>query len=149
MYQAYKNNGDTKERGGTKIIPNHALDTIGNPSDACLPPFRPSLTSYALEYSGALRMIRVFVFSNDLMTWVMPRGWQELIYIGRSIQREPLDQTDLKNGVDWISMAVENRHSKRRLIGVSHGSAILQVGPASPTCQPLRVYFNGLPSGVF
>ena len=44
----YKTNGDTKERGGTKIIPNHALDMIGNPSEACLPPSRPSLTSYAL-----------------------------------------------------------------------------------------------------
>ena len=56
---------DTKERG-TKIIPNHALDTIGNPSEAFLPPSRPSLTSYALEYGGALRMIRVSIFSNDL-----------------------------------------------------------------------------------
>ena len=56
---------DTKDRG-TKIIPNHALDTIGNPSEACLPHSRPSPTSYALEYGGALRMIRVYVFSNDL-----------------------------------------------------------------------------------
>ena len=67
-----------KRGGGTRIIRNHALDTIGNPSEACLPPFRPSLTSYALEYGGALRMIRVSVFSNDLMTAVMPeggRGW--------------------------------------------------------------------------
>ena len=54
--------------GGTKIIPNHALDTIGNPSEACLPPSRSSLTSYALEYDRPLRMIRGFVFSNDLMT---------------------------------------------------------------------------------
>jgi hypothetical protein len=54
------------KRWGTKIIPNHALDKIGNPSEACLPPSRPSLTSYALEYGGALRKIRVFVFSNDL-----------------------------------------------------------------------------------
>ena len=57
---------DTKERGA-KIIPNHALDMISNPSETCLPPSRPSLTSYALEYDGALRMIRVSVFSNDLM----------------------------------------------------------------------------------
>ena len=49
------------------IIPNHALDTIRNPSEAYLPPSRPSLTSYALEYDGALRMIRVSVFSYDLM----------------------------------------------------------------------------------
>ena len=57
---------DTKERG-TKIIPNHALDKIRNPREACLPPSRPSLTSYTLEYGGALRMIRVYVFLNDLL----------------------------------------------------------------------------------
>ena len=57
---------EVQKRGGTKIISNHALDTIGNPSKVCLPPSRPSLTSYDLEYGGALRMIRVFVFSNDL-----------------------------------------------------------------------------------
>ena len=68
-----------------KIIPNHALDTIGNPSEACLPPSRPSLTSYALEYDGALRMIRVCIFSNDWMTGVMPRVWQGLVYIARSV----------------------------------------------------------------
>jgi hypothetical protein len=58
---------EIQKRGGTKIIPNHALDTIGNPSEVCLPPSRPSLTSYAPEYGGALRNIRVSVFSNDLM----------------------------------------------------------------------------------
>ena len=57
---------EIQKRGGTKIIPNHALDKIGNPSEACLPSSRPSLTSYAREYGGALRMIRVFVFSDDL-----------------------------------------------------------------------------------
>ena len=69
---------EIQKRGGTKIIPNHALDTIGNPSEAWLPPSKPSQTSYALEYGGALRMIRVSAFSNDLMTRVMPgggRGW--------------------------------------------------------------------------
>ena len=65
-----------KERGGTKSIPNHTLDMLGNPSEACLPPSRPSLTSYAQEYDGALRMIRVSIFSNDLM----PLGGQGLIY---------------------------------------------------------------------
>ena len=59
---------------GTKIIPNHALDMIRNPSEFCLPPSRPSLTSYALEYGGALRMIRVSVFSNDLMPRVVGAG---------------------------------------------------------------------------
>jgi hypothetical protein len=58
---------EIQKREGTKIIPNHALNKIGNPSKAYLPPSRPSLTSYALEYGGALRMIRVSIFSNDLM----------------------------------------------------------------------------------
>ena len=57
---------EIQKRGGTKIVPNHTLDMIGNPSKACLPPSRPSLTSYALEYGGALRMIRVSDFLNDL-----------------------------------------------------------------------------------
>ena len=58
---------EVQKRGGTKIIPNHAFDTIRNPSEACLPFSRPSLTSYALKYGGALRMIRVSIFSTDLM----------------------------------------------------------------------------------
>ena len=91
---------EVQKRGGTKIISNHALDTIENPSEACLPPRRPSLTSYNLEYGGDLRMIRVSIFLNDLMNGVMPKGWQGLVYIGWSIQREPLDQTNLKDGVD-------------------------------------------------
>ena len=40
---------EIQKRGGTRIIPNHALDKIGNPSEACLPPSRSNLTSYALE----------------------------------------------------------------------------------------------------
>ena len=57
---------EVQKRGGTKIIRNHALDTIRNPSESCLPPSRPSLTSYALKYGGALRRIRVSVFSNNI-----------------------------------------------------------------------------------
>jgi hypothetical protein len=56
-----------RERG-IRIIPNHALDNVKNPSEACLPPSGPSLTCYALEYRGALRMIRVSIISNDLMS---------------------------------------------------------------------------------
>ena len=90
---------DVQKRGGTKIIPNHTLDKIENPSEAYLPPFRPSLTSYAQAYGGALRIIRVSVFSKDLCN--MPQGrWQGLVYIGQSVQRVPLDQTNLKDGVD-------------------------------------------------
>ena len=40
---------EIQKREGTRIISNHALDTIGNPSEACLAPSRPNLTSYALE----------------------------------------------------------------------------------------------------
>ena len=58
---------EIQKRGGTRIIPNHALDMIGNPSEACLPPSRPNLTSYALEYGEALRMFRVSILSYDLM----------------------------------------------------------------------------------
>ena len=40
---------EIQKREGTKIIPNHALDMIGNPSEACLPPSRSIQTSYAME----------------------------------------------------------------------------------------------------
>ena len=40
---------EIQKKGGTKIITNHALHTIENPSEAYLPPSRPSLTNYALE----------------------------------------------------------------------------------------------------
>ena len=66
---------EIQKRGGTKIIPDHALDKIGNPSEAYLPPSRPSLTTYALEYGGDLRMIRVSVFSNDLLPQGDGRDW--------------------------------------------------------------------------
>ena len=46
-------------------------------------------------------MIRVLVFSNDLCNiWL--RGVAGAVYIGRSIQHEPLDQTDLKDDIDAI-----------------------------------------------
>ena len=49
------------------MISNHVFYKTGNPNEAYLSSSRPSLTSYALEYGGALRMIRVFVFSTDLI----------------------------------------------------------------------------------
>jgi hypothetical protein len=48
---------EIQKREDTKIIPNHALDMIENPSEAYLSLSRPSLTSYALEYGRALRMM--------------------------------------------------------------------------------------------
>jgi hypothetical protein len=65
---------EIQKRGGTKIIPNHALDKIGNPSETCLLPSRSNLTSCALEYGGALRMIRVSILTNDLMPQGEGRG---------------------------------------------------------------------------
>ena len=66
------NNEDTKEdkRGYTK--PRYWQDLESKQS---LPSSRPSLASYALEYGGALRMIRVFVFSNDLMQFYLREGY--------------------------------------------------------------------------
>ena len=66
---------EIQKRGRTRIILNHVVDMIGNPSKASLPPSRPNLTSYALEYGGALRMIMVSIFSNDLSTLGGGRGW--------------------------------------------------------------------------
>ena len=119
---------EVQKRGDTKIIPNHTLDMIGNPTEACLPSSRPSLSSYNLEYDGALRMIRVSIFSNDLM----PSGGQGLIYIGRSVQREPLDQTNLRNGVDATQEAVENLHCNVEANRWAQGPGRLQVGPTGP-----------------
>jgi hypothetical protein len=63
----------------------------------CLPPSRPSLTRYALETRGALRMIRVSIFLNDFMPH---GGGLGSPYIAQRVQHEPLDQTDLRNSVD-------------------------------------------------
>jgi hypothetical protein len=66
---------------------------LGIQAKICLPPSRPSLNSYALETRGALDLI-----SNDLM----PQGGWGSPYIAQRIQRERLDQTDLKDGVDAV-----------------------------------------------
>ena len=56
--------------------------------------------------------IWVSVFSNDLMTYDS-WGRQGLDYIALRVQREPLDQTDLSNGLDASSKAVGNQHTKQ------------------------------------
>ena len=55
--------------------------------------------------------IRVSVFSNDLMTYDSWRR-QGLDYIALRVQCEPLDQTDLSNGLDASLKAVGDRHMK-------------------------------------
>ena len=64
------------------------------------------------------------------MTYDYSWGWEGLVYIAWSVQCEPLDQTDLKNGVDETYEAVENQHSKEGLTCGARGSGGLQVGPA-------------------
>ena len=43
----------------------------------------------------------------------MPRGRQGLDYIALRVEHEPLDQTDLSNGLDASSKAVGNQHSDK------------------------------------
>jgi hypothetical protein len=51
-------------------------------------------------------MIRVSIFSNDLCLEGVG-----FAYIAQSLQREPLDQTNLRNGVDATLESVGNRHN--------------------------------------
>jgi hypothetical protein len=68
----------------------------------CLPPSRPSLTSYAQETRGALRRLGFLALDDLISNDLMPLGGLGSVYIAQRVQREPLDQTDLKNGVDAI-----------------------------------------------
>jgi hypothetical protein len=69
-------------------------------------------------------------------------------YIALGVEREPLDQTNLKNGVDAILGG--GRGSFWKLIGRGHcgGPGGTMVGPAGPTCQSLRVRHGVVSSGV-
>jgi hypothetical protein len=66
-----------------------------------LPPSRPSITSYALETRGALRILGFLALDDLISKDLMPQGARVSLYSQR-VQREPLDQTDLKNGVDVV-----------------------------------------------
>ena len=90
----------------------------------------------------------VSIFSNELMTsdaW----GRQGQDYIALRVQREPLDQTDLRNGLDASSKVVENRHRKLADRWAHGGPGGLTVGPGGPTCHPLAFYFGDVASRVF
>jgi hypothetical protein len=105
----------------------------------CLPPSRPSLTSYALKTRGALRRLGFLtlddLISNDLMP---PRGMRS-VYIAQRVQREPLDQIDLKDGVDAILGGGGGIFQKMLMRGAHRGPDGTMVGLAGPTWQPLRV----------
>ena len=71
------------------------------------------------------------------------------VYIGRSVNSGPSDQTDLKGwcrcnlgGGGEPTFKAEADRWTQRLGG-------LGVGPPSPTWQPIRVYFGGEPPRVF
>ena len=71
------------------------------------------------------------------------------VYIGHSVHREPLDQTDLKDDVDASQEVVQNRHCDAEADSGPQGLGVLQVGLGGPTWQPPTFCFGGLPSGVF
>jgi hypothetical protein len=67
-----------------------------------LPPSRPSLTSYALETRGTLRILGILALDDLISNDLMPHGGLGSAYIAQRVQREPLDKTDLKNNVDAV-----------------------------------------------
>ena len=72
-----------------------------------------------------------FLYSNDLMTYE-PGGRQGPGYIVLRVQHEPLDQTDLSNGLDVSSKVVGNGHKKmadRRAQGRPGGTTYRPGGP--------------------
>jgi hypothetical protein len=72
----------------------------------------------------------------------------ELGYIALRVEREPSDQTDLKDSLDAILGG--GRESFWKLIGRDHcgGPGGTMVGPTSPTWQPLGFHHGVVSSGV-
>jgi hypothetical protein len=64
------------------------------------------------------------------------------------VQRDPLNQTDLNNGVDAILGGDGGIFQKMLTRGAHRGPGGTMVGPADPTWQPLRVCLEGSPPGV-
>jgi hypothetical protein len=82
----------------------------------------------------------------------MPPGGLGLVYLAQGVQHEPLDQTNLKDGVDAILGGGGGIFQKILMKGAHRGLGGTMVGPASPTWQPLRVCLGGSPPesyGVF
>jgi hypothetical protein len=69
-------------------------------------------------------------------------------YIALRVQREPLDQTDLKDGIDAILGG--SGRSFWKLIGRDHHGrpGSMEVGLAGPTWQPLGVCCGVVSSSV-
>jgi hypothetical protein len=56
------------------------------------------------------------------------------------MQREPLDQTDLRNSVDVILGGGEGTFWKLLMSGPHKGLGGMVVGPTSPNWHPLRLH---------
>ena len=76
-------------------------------------------------------------------------GRQGLDYIALRVQHEPLDQTNLSNGLDASSKVVGDRHTKL-------ADRWDQGGPGSPTCRPggstcqvVALHFGDMAYGPF
>ena len=73
---------------------------------------------------------------------MMPGRRQGLDYIALRVQREPLDQIDLSNGLDASLNAVGNRHS-------DEADRWGPQGPGGPTCQGVALRFGEVASRPF
>jgi hypothetical protein len=79
----------------------------------------------------------------------MPHGGLGSTYIALGVEREPLDQTDLKNGVDAILGGGGGTFWKRTDKGPPARLGGIGVGLAGPTWQPLGVRHGVVSSGTF
>jgi hypothetical protein len=78
----------------------------------------------------------------------MPPGGLEFVYIAQGVQREPSNQTNLKDDVDAILEGGGGSCWKLTSKGPPTRPGSTMVGPAGPTWQPLGVCLGGLPPGV-
>jgi hypothetical protein len=69
-------------------------------------------------------------------------------YIALRVEREPLDQTDLKNDIDVILEGGGGIFWKLTGRGHHGRPGNTMVGPADPTWQPLRVRHSVVSSGA-
>jgi hypothetical protein len=102
------------------------LTISGIQAKICLPPSRRSLTRYALENRGALRMIRVSVFSHDLCL----RGAGVYLY-SPELTTWVLGSNRLKEQCRCNLGVSGNRHNNWETNGGVHR-------PPGPMCTPSR-----------
>jgi hypothetical protein len=81
------------------------------------------------------------------MTYALGRGLGSL-YIAQRVQREPLDQTDLRNGVDATLGGGGETFQKMEARGHQGVRAGMGLGPAGPTWRPLGPRLGVVSSGV-